>query len=407
MATFEVEDLKHWRRSAILWGLAGIVGSIIFRNPIPWLLMAVGFGCAAGGTSAFFLSRKKTPPVAVNFIAIAALVFLLWSQAPIKSGLGYFFLGALFVAAERTTFGLLGDRIVKDLNHRYREVLSALEPKPASIGLPRQVQGSENPTEAFLSLLPEPLGSEFRESVKEVISIRTFRSLESLAPTHSSLGGSPFLSPDQPWPMRDGEPLDFLAQIDLSQLPESIRPPDPSGNLAFFFDIENQPWGSDAEDIGSAAVIFTPSGTDGKIVMKPGTVPPHPLRMPAGFVHSQELCITESQEDRFYEYFRSLPPGDQGDLDDAHDQVIEASSGYSRILSPPNRIQGDMDSDLKVANSAYGLADETGWTMVLQLDSIDDLGWCWGDAGCLYYYLPTDDLTAGRFDRPWVVLQCH
>lgn len=406
MACFEVEDIANWKRSAIIWGTIGLVGSVFTGNPLTWYLLPIGFGCAAGAVSAFFLSRSKTPPAYVNFVALAALIYLLWSQSPHLGTLGYFVLGALFVAAERISFGLLGEKIVKGLNERYRDVLTALEPKPETIGLPRERPESEDPTGDFLHQLPEPLRAEFSGSMQEVVSIRTFRSLESLAPSHSALGGSPFLSPGQPWPLREGRPLDFLAQIDLAQLPSAIRLPNLSGNLAFFYDSEDQPWGSDPEDLGSAAIIFTLTGS-GKIVTKPGTVPPSPLRMPVGFVQSRELCITEAQEEKFYEYFRSLSPAEQDALSDTHDRFHESLSGYNRILSPPNRIQGDMDSDLKIANTAYGLLDETEWTMVLQLDSINGLGWSWGDAGCLYFHLPSDDLAEGRFDRAWVVLQCH
>ena len=44
--------------------------------------------------------------------------------------------------------------------------------------------------------------------------------------------------------------------------------------------------------------------------------------------------------------------------------------------------------------------------MVLQLDYGENLGWCWGDAGVIYYWIPEVDLAAGRFGRVWLVLQC-
>jgi primosomal protein N' len=47
------------------------------------------------------------------------------------------------------------------------------------------------------------------------------------------------------------------------------------------------------------------------------------------------------------------------------------------------------------------------WTLLIQLDSNDDLDWHWTDAGSLYFWLPADDLASGRFDRVWTVLKCH
>jgi uncharacterized protein YwqG len=44
--------------------------------------------------------------------------------------------------------------------------------------------------------------------------------------------------------------------------------------------------------------------------------------------------------------------------------------------------------------------------LLLQLDSDRDLGWQWGDMGLLYFWIPDEDLAAGRFDRVWTILQC-
>ena len=51
-----------------------------------------------------------------------------------------------------------------------------------------------------------------------------------------------------------------------------------------------------------------------------------------------------------------------------------------------------------------GAAD---WRLLLQIDTDDDLGVMWGDGGILYAWIREEDARAGRFDRTWVVLQCH
>lgn len=407
MATFDIPDLRNWKRSAILWGAVGLVSLFVSKTPGILLLLPLALGAAAGTASALCIGRGKWTMAAISYGALAILIGILLSRNAIPNALGYFAMGSLFVAAEKVSFGILGDRAVKKMNHRYRDVLAALTPKPPTIGLPEVPIDQGEATEAFLGLLPGPLQGEFRGSLQDVISLHPFRSLESLAPTQSALGGVPFLATDQEWPSREGTPLDFLAQIDLSQIPPHVFDSAPSGTLAFFYDVENAPWGSEAEDIGAAVIIHTPQGVAGKSVLKPGTRPPAPLRLPVGFVHTRELCLTGEQEDRFYEHFRSLPDPEKSQLEEVHDILLGSSSGYNRILSPPNRIQNDMDSDLAVASAAYGLPEGTAWVMVLQIDSVDELGWQWGDAGCLYFHLPSEDLATGRFDRPWVVLQCH
>ncbi len=56
-----------------------------------------------------------------------------------------------------------------------------------------------------------------------------------------------------------------------------------------------------------------------------------------------------------------------------------------------------------VAGLQAGAAD---WVMPAQVDSDDDVGSMWGDAGKLYFAIRRQDLAAGAFDRTWLVLQC-
>lgn len=408
MATVEIPALKNWKRSAMVWGAMGIGGSVISGNPALTLLVGIGMGAIAGWLAALWVERRKERLLPlVSYGGLALLIYLLLVHLPAKGLLGNFSIGAAYVAAESLVFGLLGERIVRKLNHRYRDVLDILTPKPKKLGIPEDPPDQGQVLEDFLNALPPLMQDDFRKSIAPVISLHTFRSLESLSPTHSSLGGVPLLPDGQPWPSRDGEPLDFLAQIDLSQAPFPDGHSPASGTLAFFFDDSSQPWGGDAEDLGSGAIIHCPPGAKLHTVLKPGTVPPPPLRMPVRFRQSVKLSMTEDQEAVFYSYYRSLSPEEKESLDDLHERLLDASGEYSRWLSNPARIQGAMDQELATASAAYGLPEGTAWVMLLQLDSINDLGWCWGDAGCLYFHIPAEDLAVGRFDRSWVVLQCH
>jgi uncharacterized protein YwqG len=49
-------------------------------------------------------------------------------------------------------------------------------------------------------------------------------------------------------------------------------------------------------------------------------------------------------------------------------------------------------------------AGATDWRLLLQIDSNDDM--MWGDAGMIYFWIPTASLRAGRFDDVWAILQC-
>ena len=48
------------------------------------------------------------------------------------------------------------------------------------------------------------------------------------------------------------------------------------------------------------------------------------------------------------------------------------------------------------------------WQLLFQLDTVADNGFelMFGDCGRVYFYIPKEDLTARRFDRVWLILQC-
>jgi uncharacterized protein YwqG len=53
------------------------------------------------------------------------------------------------------------------------------------------------------------------------------------------------------------------------------------------------------------------------------------------------------------------------------------------------------------------IAEADDWVMLLQLDTDwDGPGWCWGDAGRIYFWIRKEDLAQRRFDRTWLILQC-
>ncbi len=164
--------------------------------------------------------------------------------------------------------------------------------------------------------------------------------------------------------------------------------------------------GGDPEDLGSAAVIFIPDPATAATTPKPGANDHPPLRQPLGFQTAPVFDGGEELEERFYSYFRSLPPDARAELSELHDALLESEPCGHRVLSPPGPVQGAMDDELATAARTFKLPPDTRWTMLLQLESDRNLDWCWGDAGCLYFWLPTDDLAAARFDRCWVVLQC-
>ena len=74
----------------------------------------------------------------------------------------------------------------------------------------------------------------------------------------SKFGGSPELPIEVPWPTWNGWPLDFLLQLDCSEIPPHLTSDllPKTGWLYFFYDIESHTWGYDPSDRGSWRVLF-------------------------------------------------------------------------------------------------------------------------------------------------------
>jgi uncharacterized protein YwqG len=120
-----------------------------------------------------------------------------------------------------------------------------------------------------------------------------------------------------------------------------------------------------------------------------------------------------------------LSIGGNDDYAELHHQLKRASSEREpihRCGGHPQEIQGDMRLQCQlVANGLY-CGNETGykdprraslepgaadWQLLLQFDSDERLGWMWGDAGRVYFWIRRQDLASADFEGAWAVLQCY
>lgn len=75
----------------------------------------------------------------------------------------------------------------------------------------------------------------------------------------AQFGGEAWAGPDFQWPVNaNGKPLSLLARIDLSSvqqyLPTEWLPK--TGQLMFFYDLDEQPWGFDPKDRFGWKVVY-------------------------------------------------------------------------------------------------------------------------------------------------------
>jgi len=232
------------------------------------------------------------------------------------------------------------------------------------------------------------------------------------------IGGRPPIQGRFEWPHWNGQPLGFVAQIELTEI-QSALPIDwlPSeGRLLFFYDPEQNVWGFDPKDKGGCVVIFDPNGEPAPSLDPPQALPDH------GSFSEKNLAAASAQShpslDRFGETV--------GDLSthawDALDKQYSPPTPVHQIGGYPWPVQNDgMELESQLASNGVYVGNAEGytssdveklkdgakdWLLLLQIDSDDEAGIMWGDIGMLYFWIRRQDAEKRDFSNVWVVLQC-
>jgi len=234
--------------------------------------------------------------------------------------------------------------------------------------------------------------------------------------TLSHFGGVPRLPTRVAWPEREGQRLDFLARVSLTEL-QRAHPVDwlPTiGALLFFFDMEGDRWGFDPSDRGSFAVLHVPDLP----------APPLPLGEESTLPHRAIACrridVPPTMERGHFEGI-DVPDDESDRWFDMRDAVFEGHPKH-QVSGCPSPVQGD-DMELQCQLVTHGLycGDASGyddpraaslragaadWRLLLQMDTDDALDLMWGDCGTLYFWVEGRKARAGNFADAWVVMQC-
>lgn len=238
----------------------------------------------------------------------------------------------------------------------------------------------------------------------------------------SRLGGLPDLPAETVWPDNDGEPLSFIAQLNLAEahafdagglLPES-------GLLSFFYDaVSQEAWGFDPADHGSFAVIYSPPSAPLVRREAPAALDSEGAFFPVALTMASEPTFVpweSSTTEALGMNFEAALEYASIFTDDGSDQVL-----VHRLLGHPDPIQGDMQLECQLASNGIYCGDASGyqdpratalrrdagdWRLLLQIDSDEDAGMMWGDVGRIYYWIRAEDLHQRDWERSWLVLQC-
>lgn len=275
-------------------------------------------------------------------------------------------------------------------------------------------------------------------ATQPAVALTTSRVNEEEIPLGASkFGGLPHVPKRFSWPRRDRQPLMFLAQINLADVPRGhLEPgllPD-NGTLYFFYDVLSDASGLHHEDRGSFLVIYE----DGS---NPRTKRQKPPKAKRKGVHDYALdqwsrnrscrvSLSESvslDPEAVFAIEEHIQESQVDSMLELHDQIFfrfhgRHGNGVHRLFGHPDQIQGPVweycqRNFMKLfpeaaqpegpQNAAETLRHgQDDWRLLLQIDSDDNADWMWGDAGSLYFCIREQDLRAWNFDRVWGIFEC-
>jgi uncharacterized protein YwqG len=241
------------------------------------------------------------------------------------------------------------------------------------------------------------------------------------------LGGLPLVEPGFVWPRTvAGRPLSLIGQLNCDEvniasgcdvLPAGVL-------LAFFFEaVEQSGWGFDPADDQHWRVVRINAAAAG-----PAQVPDGAVSFSSrAVVLRRVLTVPNVREPPVHAMWVADRAGVNAVYKDLRLLSAELDQEFSagdrpghRVFGWPDLMQNPMQLDCQLASHGIyigGLDGRHGprvedlrsgaadWMLLLQIDTDRDLGWSWGDAGTIYYWIRRQDLAAGEFGRTWMMLQ--
>ncbi|MDA0183996.1 YwqG family protein [Solirubrobacter phytolaccae] len=212
----------------------------------------------------------------------------------------------------------------------------------------------------------------------------------------SALAGVPRMPRDWQWPAWREQALKYMARVDLgsvaSVLDVDARHGLPAvGTLHLFAHATGD--GSGPEDAGAFAAFIADGDT---LFPTPRVVHPDLGEYDIEYPERKMSLAAELVLPSFFA--DELPEFPDNDLDEAYWDLFDefndtffAGAPKHRVCGLPDIVQNPMEPD------CAPVADD--WRLLAQLDTDEDIGFFWGDTGCMYWWLRRPDFSSGRVER--------
>lgn len=238
------------------------------------------------------------------------------------------------------------------------------------------------------------------EVARNAILLEKAPASDESAPIFSRLGGLPMVPPDWIWP----DALFFYAQIDLA----SVAPFDsagllPKSGVLLFFGAEDYDYSDNGETLSpNCRVFYFPKAEN--LVEAPAPAGFLPVQLSSGeaAIYRPLPVIARSHISFPTSYASSWQPleaVDEGRLGSLIGALHDRSYHFWRshqMLGHHAFCDGDFTDVLNLSDEDRALGE---WLLLLQLDSDDNLGTMFNDAGVYFFGIAAVDLAAARFDR--------
>jgi uncharacterized protein YwqG len=235
----------------------------------------------------------------------------------------------------------------------------------------------------------------------------------SKRPGGSYLGGLPPMHEGFEWPVYQNRPLNFLGCIDLAELDGTLDWLPRAGWLLFFYDLKEMPWSPDhAKGPGAWRVLYVaapppePTEAESPKGLKP--IKKHQVSfrtrmLPPTWYEKviDDLKLSHESSDDLIEWRSELEGDANHQIGGWSNPMQDAEMPWycqQYFLGVP--VEGAKTTSEEVK---AGAAD---WELLLQLGSEDDLGFMWGDAGNIYFWVQKEAARRGDFSMVYLFLQC-
>lgn len=247
------------------------------------------------------------------------------------------------------------------------------------------------------------------------------------APHVARLGGLPDLPEDISWPMWTGHgPLSYIGEIFCGSLADfelDVALPAGGRILFFYFDGSYDNYQStvgtwDASTLAGAFAIRVddnaphaqrpvPEGVD---AYTERWLAGRPIVTAPGWEHPdlRDTFMSPGQDHRSFMDHPVNADAFNEELDERHGAPLHHIGGYADPIQGPVELEVALAAlDNQVPHGDARLDVEARrWELLLQVDTDDELGMMWGDAGVLYWMARPDDLATGDLSKISFTWQC-